>query len=259
LFLYPHSITATLSSNSGNTIRRNMVLLPAYSLMLGLLALLGYMAFAAGVDKMPQYAGYFKEYKASFAIPALFLTFFPDWFVGVAFAAVAIGALVPAAIMSIAAANLFTRNVYREYIRPDCTPAQETHVAKLVSLIVKVGAVVFVLALPGQYAIQLQLLGGIWICQTLPAVFLGLYTRWFDHRGLLVGWLAGIIAGTWAAATLEFKSSIYPLHIGGLTIPGYAAVYALALNIVVAAAVTVICRMTSMQRPGDGTLAADYV
>ena len=34
---------------------------------------------------------------------------FPDWFVGVAFAAIAIGALVPAAVMSIAAANLFTR------------------------------------------------------------------------------------------------------------------------------------------------------
>ena len=259
LFLYPHSITATLSSNSGNTIRRNMVLLPAYSLMLGLLALLGYMAFAAGVDKMPQFASYFQQYKASFAIPALFLAFFPDWFVGVAFAAVAIGALVPAAIMSIAAANLFTRNIYREYIRPNCTPHQETQVAKWVSLIVKVGAVVFVLALPGQYAIQLQLLGGIWICQTLPAVFLGLYTRWFDHRGLLAGWLVGIIAGTWAAAVLEFKSSTFPLHIGGMTIPGYAAVYALVLNIVVAAAVTVVCRMGSRQRPADGTVAADYV
>jgi SSS family solute:Na+ symporter len=258
LFLYPHSITACLSSKSGNTLRRNMVLLPAYSLMLGLLALLGYVAFAAGVDKMPEFAGYFQQYKASFAIPALFLAFFPDWFVGVAFAAIAIGALVPAAIMSIAAANLFTRNIYREYIRPDCTPQQETNMAKLVSLVVKVGAVVFVLALPGSYAIQLQLLGGIWICQTLPAVFLGLYTRWFDHRGLLAGWVVGIVCGTWAAATLEFKSSTFPLHVGGLTIPGYAAVYALALNILVAAVVTVLCRAGKLSRPADLTVAADY-
>jgi solute:Na+ symporter, SSS family len=259
LFLYPHSITATLSSNSGNTIRRNMVLLPAYSLMLGLLALLGYMAFAAGVDKMPQFAGYFQEYKASFAIPALFLAFFPDWFVGIAFAAIAIGALVPAAIMSIAAANLFTRNIYREFIRPNCTAQEETQMAKWISLVVKVGAVVFVLALPGQYAIQLQLLGGIWICQTLPSVFLGLYTRWFDHRGLLAGWFVGIAWGTWAAASLEFKSSTFPLHVGALTIPGYAAVYALVLNIAVAVVVTVLCRAGHLQRPVDATVATDYV
>ncbi len=45
-------------------------------------------------------------------------TMFPSWFAGVAFAAIAIGALVPAAIMSIAAANLFTRNIYREFFKP---------------------------------------------------------------------------------------------------------------------------------------------
>jgi SSS family solute:Na+ symporter len=130
--------------------------------------------------------------------------------------------------------------------------------AKLVSLVVKVGAVLFVVALPGQYAIQLQLLGGIWICQTLPSVFLGLYTRWFDHRGLIAGWLVGIGFGTYAAAALKFAGSTYPLKLGDLTIPGYAAVYALILNLVVAAVVTVVCRITSMSRPADGTLAGDY-
>ena len=87
---------------------------------------------------------------------------------GVAFAAIAIGALVPAAVMSIAAANLFTRNIWREYVRPDATPAQESRVAKIVSLVVKVGALVFVIVLPTKYAIDLQLLGGVWILQTLP-------------------------------------------------------------------------------------------
>ena len=41
-------------------------------------------------------------------------------------------------------------------------------------------------------AIQLQLLGGIWICQTLPAVLIALYTRFFNPWGLLAGWIAGI-------------------------------------------------------------------
>ncbi|MBR7678309.1 sodium:solute symporter, partial [Streptomyces daliensis] len=48
------------------------------------------------------------------AVPQLFEEMFPDWFAGVAFAAIGIGALVPAAIMSIAAANLFTRNIYKD-------------------------------------------------------------------------------------------------------------------------------------------------
>ena len=163
LFLYPHSMTGILSASSGRVIRRNAAALSAYSFVLGLIALLGYMAIAARVDQNPLHADGFERYGANFAVPALFLDMFPSWFVGVAFAAVAIGALVPAAIMSIACANLFTRNLYKEYWRPSCSDAEEARVAKIVSLVVKVGAVVFILAIPKSYAIQLQLLGGIWI------------------------------------------------------------------------------------------------
>ena len=49
LFLYPHSLTGVLASRGRNVIKRNMVALPAYSFLLGLLALLGYVAIAAGV------------------------------------------------------------------------------------------------------------------------------------------------------------------------------------------------------------------
>src|SRR5205085_2981577 len=97
LFLYPHSVTAMLSSQSGNTVRRNMALLPAYTLVLGLLALLGFMALAAGVQNMPQYAEYFKHYGTNYAVPALLTEMFSPWFLGVALAAIVIGALVPAA------------------------------------------------------------------------------------------------------------------------------------------------------------------
>src|SRR4051812_38535794 len=191
LFLYPHSLTGILSASSGHAIRRNATILPAYSLMLGLLALIGFMAVAAGVDKMPEYADGFRMFHANFAVPALMLHSFPSWFVGVAFAAIGIGALVPAAIMSIASANLYTRNIHREFIRPDCTPKAEAQMAKWVSLVVKAGALVFILFVPTEYAIQLQLLGGIWIIQTVPSVLLGAYTRWFDDWALLLGWAAG--------------------------------------------------------------------
>jgi SSS family solute:Na+ symporter len=92
---------------------------------------------------------------------------------------------------TIAASNLFTRNVYRQFIRPDCTPKQEAQNAKIMSLVVKFGALGFIIFLPLQYAIQLQLLGGIWISQTIPAVIVGLYTRWFNPWALLAGWACG--------------------------------------------------------------------
>ena len=142
-------------------------------------------------QELPEFAAGFKQFGNNFAVPALMLHSFPSWFVGVAFAAIGIGALVPAAIMSIAAANLYTRNIHREFINKNPTDKQEAQMAKWVSLIVKVGALVFILFVPTQYAIQLQLLGGIWIIQTLPAVMLGAYTRWFNDWALLIGWAVG--------------------------------------------------------------------
>ena len=184
LFMYPHSITASLSSNSRNTIRRNAAILPAYSFVLGLLALLGWVAIAAGTQPI----GLDGEANAQLVIPQLFEDMFPAWFAGVAFAAIAIGALVPAAIMSIAAANTFSRNIYKEWLKKDATPAQEAKVSKLMSLLVKAFALVFVLTLDKQNAINFQLLGGIWIMQTFPAVVFSLFTRWFHRWALLAGW-----------------------------------------------------------------------
>jgi SSS family solute:Na+ symporter len=258
LFLYPHSLTAILSASSGHAIRRNAALLPGYSFVLGLLALLGFFAIAAGVHELPEYAAGFARFGSNFAVPALLLHSFPSWFVGIAFAAIGIGALVPAAIMSIAAANLYTRNIHREFVNRNPTPRQESQVAKWVSLVVKLGALLFILFVPTQYAIQLQLLGGIWIIQTLPSVMLGAYTRWFNAWALLVGWAAGILAGTAMAIASKLTPS-YPLELGGHTFPGYTAVYTLLLNLALAVLLTpVFTRGGRDPQAVDETVAADY-
>ncbi len=227
LFLYPHALTAVLSSRSQDVVRRNMSLLPAWTLLLGLMALLGYMAIAAGLAVT----------EPNHAVPALFVDMFPSWFLGVAFAAIAIGALVPAAVMSIAAANLFTRNVWKEFVRADASDREEAQVAKIVSLIVKVGALVFIIFLPTQYAIDLQLLGGVWMLQTLPAVIIALYTRWFHRWGLLAGWLVGMVVGTWIASSQDF-APVWEVPVLGVT--AYTGLVALALNLVVAALITLV-------------------
>ncbi|MCF1465361.1 sodium:solute symporter family protein [Agrobacterium vitis] len=228
-FMYPHTLTGIFASNGANTIRKNAVLLPAYTLLLGLLALLGYMGHAAGL----------KPATPNDIVPMLFQTLFSDWFAGFAFAAIAIGALVPAAVMSIGAANLFTRNFWKAYINPDVSHAGEAQVAKITSLVVKIGALLVIVFLPTQFALDLQLLGGIWILQTLPALIFGLFTNWFRVPGLLVGWVIGFVGGTW----LVWLNGLKPLHT--LTIDGtpftiYTGILALLANIVVAVLVNLI-------------------
>ena len=248
LMFYPHATTAVFAAKGPDTLRRNCVLLPAYSFVLGLIALLGYVARAARVDRVPYLMPYFSQYKAQFAIPGLLLRYFPAWFVGIGFAAIAIGALVPAAIMSIAAANLFTRNIYKAYLNPGCSPARETAVAKASSLVVKFGALAFVLYLPLTYAIQLQLLGGILILQTVPGIVLGIYSDWFTAKALLLGWTVGIGWSAWAGSLSSFTSSMYTLHMDGWSIPAYIGVYALVLNIGVSTMTNVILRRASATR-----------
>ncbi|HLI89151.1 MAG TPA: sodium:solute symporter [Ktedonobacteraceae bacterium] len=246
LFLYPHAITSTLSTNSTKTIKRNMALLPLYSLMLGFLALLGYVAIAAKVKPF--------AFAANGAVPTLINISFPGWFAGFAFAAISIGALVPAAVMSIAAANLFTRNIYKEYFNRNATDRQEASVAKLVSLIVKFGALLFILYIPTTYVLNFQLLGGVWILQTLPAVFLGVYTHWFNRWALLIGWAAAMIAGTGMFIATNFTSTTTTIF--GL--PMYQAVIALVLNLIIAIVLTPIFEAIGARRGQDETSPADY-
>ena len=250
LFMYPHSVTGVLSSNSRHAIRRNAALLPSYSFLLGLLALFGFMGLAANIQPVAPYG-------AQWVVPGLFLQMFPSWFVGFGFAAIAIGALVPASIMSIASANLFTRNVWREYVNPNLTDRDEANVAKLTSLIVKIGALVFIIFLPTQYAINLQLLGGVWIIQTLPALVIGLYTRWFHRWALLIGWAVGMIAGTLMAVSVNF-SSLFPLNLGGGPLVGYTALYAFLLNLVVSVVLTWVFNAASAPAGADETKELDY-
>jgi SSS family solute:Na+ symporter len=263
LFLYPHSVTGLLATRSRDTIRRNMAALPAYSFVLGLLALLGLMAIKAGVTPLTGANG---KPDANTVVPLLFDKMFPDWFAGIAFAAIGIGALVPAAIMSIAAANLFTRNVYREYFRRDASPAEEARVSRLVSLVVKAGAVVVILVLDPQFSIDLQLIGGVIIVQTLPAVAIGLYTRALHAWGLIAGWAVGMVAGLYmlydtpnpVTGKTHFGGPQYALSKLGLTdgkTTIYTGIIALALNLIVAIVVSIFVRGRRLE---DQTSPDDY-
>jgi solute:Na+ symporter, SSS family len=248
LFLYPHSTTATLSASSSEAIRRNAVWLPAYSVLLGLIALMGYMVLAAHLHIA----------SGAMAVPALIKASFPPWFAGFCFAAIALGALVPAAIMSIGAANLVTRNVWRPYVNSNLAGAAEARIAKIVSLLVKLGALLCVLYLPTQFAIDLQLLGGIWMLQIFPAVICGLFTRWLRPSALLLGWLAGMVAGSALAYANGLKPVYMVVFSGGAHRGIYIGLIALAINFFVAIVLTPVAVTLRRKPAADRTLAIEY-
>ncbi len=244
LLMYPHVLTAAFAASGPDTLRRVSLALPAWTGVLGLFGVLGIAALAAGVDA-PRGA-------AESAVGMLVADLMPAALAGLVFGAFAVGALVPAAVMSIAAATSFVRNVYVEYVHPTATPKRQVRIARVVSLTAKVGAVAFVFGLRDQDAINLQLLGGIWILQIFPAVVVGLFTRRLHHRALLAGWATGMAAGTYLVVHEGF-SPVVLFGVGGHELEVYAGLAALVLNFAVAVTVTAALDRIGTPRGADAT------
>ncbi|MEM3939343.1 MAG: sodium:solute symporter [Saccharolobus sp.] len=234
LYLYPHAINGSLSADDKKKLMYSTALLPIYGIGLAIIALFGILVYA-----VPSALDVVSKYSGVLSVPALIVSTMPDWAAGIMLLGIFIGGLVPAAIMAIASANLLVRNVIKE-IKTDLTPKGETNLAKWISAVIKFIALAFVFLVPATYAINLQLLGGIIITQTLPAVFLGLYTEWFNPWALIAGWAVGIISGSYMFAVfgLPHATSVYPTPFGLL----YIAIISLALNLVISAIGTLIAR-----------------
>ena len=245
LYLYPHSINGVLGSKSAKSVRYSTAMLPLYGFGLFLLALFGILIFAE-----PNALAIIASQKnPALVVPALIYTTMPGWFAGFAFLGIFIGGLVPAAIMAISQANLLTRNIIKEF-KKDMTPQQEARIAKWASVIFKFLALGFVFVIPASYAIQLQLLGGILIVQTLPPIFMGLYVKWLDKNALIAGWFVGILSGLYFIFTIPLNVSGHTLVTSLMSTPLgllYVAAVSLFLNVVVVFVWSAIARMTKQK------------
>jgi solute:Na+ symporter, SSS family len=265
LFLYPHAQTGFLAARNRRIIKRNMAGLPVYTCVLGVMALLGFVAVSVGVRPL--------DGDSNTIVPVLFDTIFPAWCAGLAFAAIGIGALVPAAIMSIAAANLFTRGIYREFFRPHASVAEETMVSKLSSLAVKAGAIAAILVFAPQFSVDLQLIGGVIMLQTLPAVAIGLYTSWLHRWALVAGLVSGLAVGLlllYRIPQLGPDGRVIRPHFGGSAWPladlglhtgqaVYVGIVAVLVNLAVAGVGTVVLRVGGVPDGIDVTGPHDYL
>ncbi|MEM0139099.1 MAG: sodium:solute symporter [Ferroplasma sp.] len=227
LFLYPHAITGTLGAKDSKTIRRNASLLPLYNVLLMFVALVGVMAvvYYNAVPKV-----------SSEALPKLVMAMFPASFTAFAFAAVVVGSIVPASIMALASANLLTRNVYLEYINPKASEKSQTNLSRVLVMAVIFGALAFSLipAASGEI-VYLQTIGGAIIMQTLPAVYMALFTRKLNKYPVGLGWLAGLTTVMVTLAQLDFSTSLYKnldfLYVGILALVINLAVVAIGMGV----------------------------
>ena len=258
IFAYPHALTTMLAAKDRATVRRNAAALPIYCLALGLMAMLGFFAVAEGVRP--------NGGDLNTVVPHMFHELFPPWSAGIAFAGLGVAALIPAAVMSIAAANAFTRSIYRAYLRPDASPAAEARVSRWMSLGVKFGAVAFVLLLDPEFSVDLQLIGGVIILQTIPAGFIGLMTNWFHRWALAAGLGAGLAVGVvmlYRIPQLGPTGAVVRQHFGGAIddvggVSVYVGLVALAVNLVVAVIGTVALKIVRAPAGIDSTRPRDY-
>jgi SSS family solute:Na+ symporter len=259
IFAYPHALLGMLAAKDRATVRRNAAALPIYCMALGLMAMLGIFALARGVTPA--------DGDLNTVVPRLIHQFFPSWSAGVAYAALSIAALIPAAVMSIAAANAFTRSLYRPYLRPDASPQSEARMSRWMSLFVKFGAAALILAVDPAFSVDLQLVGGVLILQTIPAVLLGLLTAWFHRAALTAGLISGLTTGVvmlWNIPRVDATGRVVAEHFGGSSWPLgdgrtiYVGIVALIVNLAVATALTLLLRATGAAHGRDLTRPDDY-
>jgi len=211
-FMYPHTLTGIFASKSADTIRKNAILLPAYTLLLGLIALLGYMAYAANI----------KVSSPNDVVPLLFKALFPVLVRGLRI----FGDRNRRAGACGGDEHRCREPVHPQYLevlyRSRHQPCRRDGGCKNRLAGGEAGRASLHPFLPTQYALDLQLLGGLWILQTLPALVFGLFTRWFRAEGLLLGWAAGIGWGSWTAwsnglkplATIDLGGASYTFYVG---------------------------------------------
>ena len=244
LYLYPHITNGSLAANSKKSLRRSLALLPIYSIGLGLLALFGILIYAVpGALSIVKTTG-----NGLLTVPAMIVTVLPGWLAGICLLGIFVGGMVPAALMAIAAANLLSRNVVKEFV--PLKAKTEATLAKWFSVVIKFIALGFVFIAPLTYAVQLQLLGGIIILQLLPAVFLGLYLKWLDWKALSLGWAVGLISGIWlvilANPSGTLTASAYHTGLGLV----YIGVLSVVLNIFIAVVGSWLIDLAGARREG---------
>ncbi|AHF97695.1 hypothetical protein DESACE_01000 [Desulfurella acetivorans A63] len=133
--------------------------------------------------------------------------------------------MIPASIMSIASANLFTRNIYKNLINPNISDSTERIISKVSVAIIILLALYLSLAMSPSFIITLQLMAGSWVVQLFPLIFLPLFTNRVSKIPAGISTIAGIVLTTYILYLGHFKLAVYK----GI----WVGLYGIAIEIVV--------------------------
>lgn len=180
-YMWPHAFGSVFTAKSGDTLRRNAVIMPLYGITLPLLFFVGYTAILV----IPGLKN------GDLALLTMVRQTFSPWFLGFVGGAGALTAMVPAAIMILSAATLFTKNFFRPLFRPAMKDDDVARLAR-VMVVVITGIALYFAIYSSTTLVGLLLLAYAGIAQFFPGVILGLYWKRVTSAGVSSGILAGV-------------------------------------------------------------------
>jgi SSS family solute:Na+ symporter len=180
-YMWPHAFGATFTAKSGDTLRRNAVVMPLYTITLAFILFAGFTAVMV-VPGLPD---------GDLALLTVVRQSFPAWFLGVIGGAGALTAIVPASILTLTAATLFAKNLCRPIFAPTMTDDQVAKLARI--MVVAISAISLYLATHSSATlVSLLLLGYAGVTQFFPGVVLGLYWKRVSMPGVFGGMIVGV-------------------------------------------------------------------
>jgi SSS family solute:Na+ symporter len=214
VFMWPHYFATSFTAKSADTLRRNAVVMPLYTLSLAFILFAGFST----VLIVPRMAD------GDLALLTVVRQTFPAWLLGVIGGAGALTAMVPAAVLVLTAATLFAKNLWRPIVAPAMTDDQVTKLAR--GTVLALCAVSLYLAVYSSTTlVSLLLLGYAGVTQFFPGVVLGVFWERAGAGAVFCGLVAGV--GTLAVLVLSGRD---PFH-------GWSAGFvALCLNFAIAIA-----------------------
>jgi solute:Na+ symporter, SSS family len=180
-YMWPQFFAATFTARSGEILRRNAVIMPLYTITMPLMFFVGLTALLV----MPGLRD------SNLALLTIVRKTFPAWFLGVIGGAAALTAMVPAAIQLLTGATLYAKNLYRPILAPCMTDQQVAKLAKIMVLVLALGAL-FLAVHSSLTLVSLLLLGFAGVAQLVPGVVLGLFSKRVTNSGVFAGLVIGI-------------------------------------------------------------------
>jgi solute:Na+ symporter, SSS family len=189
-YMWPQYFAACFTAKSAKVLRRNAVIMPLYSVTMPLMFIVGFSAVLV-LPNLPN---------GDLSLLAMVRKSFPAWFLGIVGGAGALTAMVTAAIQLLTGATLYAKNLFRPLLAPEMTDQQVARVAKIMVLVLTVGAVSFAIYSSASL-VSLYLLGTAGVAQFFPGVVLGLYSRKASAAGVAAGIATGISTAAFLVLT----------------------------------------------------------